>query len=155
MPEADHPHVIAPPVAIHLALGLLGAGAEHLWPSPEGPAGIVLPAIGGAAVAAGLLLVVWAGLAFRARGTRPEPWKPTTAVVESGPYRFSRNPMYLAFAVVHVGVGAAAGSLWIVATVVPALVVMRFGVIAREERYLTAKFGDTYRRYTHRVRRWL
>jgi protein-S-isoprenylcysteine O-methyltransferase Ste14 len=142
-------------VAIQLAFGLLGAGAEYLWPSPGGPAGVALQVIGAAAIAAGLSLVVWAGLAFRARGTRPEPWKPSTAVVDGGPYRFSRNPMYLAFALVHVGIGTAAGSLWIGATVVPALVVMRFGVIAREERYLEAKFGDTYLRYRQTVRRWL
>lgn len=155
MPEPDHPEVIAPPVAIHVAFVLLGAAAESLWPSGAGQGRIAGYATGAAAIAAGLLAIVWAGMVFRSRGTRPEPWKPSTAVVDSGPYRFSRNPMYLALGVIHLGVGIAVGSIWIIATLVPTLVVMRYGVIGREERYLEAKFGDTYLRYKLAVRRWL
>jgi protein-S-isoprenylcysteine O-methyltransferase Ste14 len=155
MSEPDHPDVVAPPVAIHLGFVLLGAGGEYLWPSSAGQAGIAWYATAAAAIAAGLLLIVWAGLTFRSRGTRPEPWKPSTAVVDSGPYRFSRNPMYLAFGVIHVGIGIAVGSTWIIATVVPTLLVMRYGVIEREERYLEAKFGNTYLCYKWVVRRWL
>ncbi|MDH3242608.1 MAG: isoprenylcysteine carboxylmethyltransferase family protein [Alphaproteobacteria bacterium] len=155
MTAPDHPNVIAPPVAIHIGFLVLGVGAEYLWPSGAGVGGIFWYASGAAAIAAGLLLIVWAGLTFRSHGTRPEPWKPSTVVVDNGPYRFSRNPMYLGFSLVHVGVGIAADSIWIIATVVPSLVVMRYGVIEREERYMEAKFGETYLRYKRAVRRWL
>ncbi len=155
MSQPDHPDVIAPPVAVYVGFVLLGAGAEYLWPSGAGHGGIALYVIGAVAIAVGLLLIVWAGLTFRSHGTRPEPWKPSTAVVDSGPYRFSRNPMYVAFCAIHVGIGIAAGGIWIIATVVPTLVVMRYGVIGREERYLEAKFGDTYLRYKGATRRWL
>lgn len=155
MTEPDHPDVIAPPIAIHLGFVLVGMGAELLWPSGVSQGGIAWYASGGAAITGGLLLVVWAGLTFRSRGTRPEPWKPSTTVVDSGPYRFNRNPMYLALGVIHVGIGTIAGSAWIIATAVPALVVMRYGVIGREERYLQRKFGEPYLRYKRDVRRWL
>lgn len=155
MSEPDHADVIAPPVAIQLGFVLLGIAAEYLWPSGAGLGGIARYIAGAALIIAGLWLVVWAGLAFRAHGTRPEPWKPSTAVVGSGPYRFSRNPMYVAFGVIHVGIGIAAGSIWVIAAVFPALIVLRYGVIGREERYLEARFGDTYLRYKRSVRRWL
>src|SRR5215475_10561515 len=87
--------------------------------------------------------------------TPVDPMKPTTALVTEGPFRYSRNPIYLALTLLYLGVAVLVNALWILLLVVPALVVIRYGVIAREEAYLTRKFGDAYRQYTTQVRRWL
>ena len=87
--------------------------------------------------------------------TPVDPMKPTTALVTEGPFRYSRNPIYVALTLLYVGVALLINALWILLLVVPVLVVIRYGVIAREEAYLTRKFGDAYRQYTAQVRRWL
>jgi len=92
---------------------------------------------------------------FRRAGTTPNPTKPTTALVLRGPYRFTRNPMYLGFAALYLGVTLLVNSLWPL-LLFPAVVGLVQGrVIAREEAYLEAKFGNEYRAYKMRVRRWL
>ena len=73
----------------------------------------------------------------------------------SGPYAFTRNPLYLGTTLVYLGLGVAAGSLWAIGLVVPLMWVINVGVVAREERYLERKFGDAYRAYKARVRRWI
>jgi protein-S-isoprenylcysteine O-methyltransferase Ste14 len=90
----------------------------------------------------------------RAR-TPVDPLKSTTALVTKGPFRYSRNPIYVALTLLYLGVALLFNALWILLLVVPVLVVIRYGVIAREEAYLTRKFGDAYRQYTTQVRRWL
>jgi len=87
--------------------------------------------------------------------TPVDPMKPTTALVTEGPFRYSRNPLYVALTLLYLGVAFLVNALWILLLVVPVLVVIRYGVIAREEAYLTRKFGDAYRQYTTQVRRWL
>jgi protein-S-isoprenylcysteine O-methyltransferase Ste14 len=87
--------------------------------------------------------------------TPVDPMKPTTALVTEGPFRYSRNPIYLALTLLYVGVTFLVNAWWILLLVVPVLLVIRYGVIAREEAYLTRKFGDPYRQYTTQVRRWL
>ena len=87
--------------------------------------------------------------------TPVDPMKPTTALVTEGPFRYSRNPIYLALTLLYLGVGFPVKALWILLLVVPVLLVIRYGVIAREEAYLTRKFGDVYHQYTAQVRRWL
>ena len=86
--------------------------------------------------------------------TPVDPMKPTTALVTEGPFRYSRNPIYVALTLLYVGVAFLVNALWILLLVVPAVVVLRYGVIAREEAYLTRKFGYAYRQYTAQVRRW-
>lgn len=149
----DIPNVIAPPPLLYLGPLLLGLAANHWWPWATVPAPWRW-------IAAGLCLgvsvvMVAALLAFRRARTRPEPWKPTTALVVSGPYRFSRNPMYLGFTLIYAGVALLANSAWpFVLLPVVVLVMQRF-VIYREERYLERIFGDEYRAYCAKVRRWL
>src|SRR5215470_4206627 len=87
--------------------------------------------------------------------TPVDPLKPTTALVTEGPFRYSRNPIYLALTLLYVGVALLINALWILLLVVPVLLVIRYGVIACEEAYLTRKFGEAYRQYTAQVRRWL
>ena len=81
--------------------------------------------------------------------------KPATALATAGPYRVSRNPIYLALTLFYLGVGLAAGSLWVVVLAGPALLVMHLGVVRREERYLERRFGAAYLDYARRVRRWI
>jgi protein-S-isoprenylcysteine O-methyltransferase Ste14 len=81
--------------------------------------------------------------------------RPTTTIVESGPYRFTRNPIYLGMFLGLIGLAIAFNDLWLLVTLLPFALVIRYGVVAREEAYLERKFGDVYRGYRSRVRRWL
>jgi protein-S-isoprenylcysteine O-methyltransferase Ste14 len=92
---------------------------------------------------------------FSAAGTNIPPTLPTTALVVTGPYRWSRNPLYLAMILVYVGLGIAALSLWALLLAVPLVLLLNYGVIIREEAYLERKFGADYRAYRERVRRWI
>ena len=83
------------------------------------------------------------------------PGSRSTTIVDSGPYRFTRNPIYLGMVLGLIGLAIAFNSLWLLLTLVPFALVIRYGVVAREEAYLERKFGDVYRRYRARVRRWL
>lgn len=88
-------------------------------------------------------------------GTDPRPSRPSTAIVTSGPFRFMRNPMYVGTTSLYAGVSLLANAVWPLVLLVPLLLVLRWGVVSREERYLEAKFGDSYRAYRAQVRRWL
>jgi len=150
----DSPGVVVPPPLIYATAIVLGLLLRRVWPMrflPDHLAALLGPAVVVAAV--GLVLAA-IGL-FRRAGTRPEPWRPTTAIVVSGPYRFTRNPMYVAMALVVIGAGVWANTLWPLLLLPAVLPAIDRGVIAREERYLERKFGEEYRAYKSRVRRWL
>lgn len=152
-PSRDTAGVIAPPPLIYALPLLAGVGLQHFWPRaviPAGWAGIVGPMV----TALGLVGLP-AVLAFRRLGTPPEPWRPSTALVLTGPYRFTRNPMYLGFTLIYLGISLWVNSLWPLLFLPLVLVVMVRGVIVREEAYLERRFGDTYRTYRATVRRWL
>ena len=110
---------------------------------------------GAALMAASLLLFGYAVKLFRAAGTPVPARKPTTAIVTTGPYRITRNPIYLAFSLLQLGLALLVGSWWLLATLVLAFALMHWIVVPREERYLEARFGDEYRRYKASARRWL
>lgn len=151
--DGDTAGVILPPPLIYLAGLAAGFGLERWHPFPFLPPGVQRPA-GLVLVLSGLILVPAVRAMDRA-GTRPEPWKPTRALVTDGPYRYTRNPMYLGFTLIYLGVVASLNSGWMLALLPPVLLAMLLGVIHREERYLEARFGEPYRAYCHRVRRWL
>ena len=114
----------------------------------------------GALIGAGMIIMavglfVAAVRTFRAAGTAVPGNRPTTAIVRTGPYRFTRNPIYLAFSALQVGIALCVGSPWSLITLVPALALMSFWVIPREERYLEARFSSEYLSYKSSVRRWL
>ena len=157
-PDKDTPGVIAFPPLIYGAGIVAGLVLHQLWPLPvlpaDHPAGLRY-ALAGAPIAAALALVVWALPQFRRLGTSVSVHQPSTALITTGPYRFTRNPLYLALALIQAGIAVAADQLWIAVLLLPALLVVRSGVIAREERYLERKFGQPYRDYCARVRRWL
>jgi protein-S-isoprenylcysteine O-methyltransferase Ste14 len=103
----------------------------------------------------GFVLIGMGTQRFVAAGTNIPPNLPTTALVVDGIYARTRNPLYLGTTLVYVGLSVAAGSLWAIVLLVPLLWLINVGVIAREERYLERKFGDAYRAYKVRVRRWV
>ena len=150
----DHAGVLVPPPFFFVIPFCAGLLLHRLHPIPILRREIsAVPGLGLAVL--GLLLVVWAmGLFARAR-TSPIPIRPTTAIVETGPYRFSRNPMYVGLALLYVGLALWIGTLWPLLFLPVALIMVQRAVIAREERYLEAKFGEEYRGYKSRVRRWL
>lgn len=150
----DIPHVIAPPPLLYLVpllLALLVHWRAPLALLPE-PWPIVL---GPLLIITGLLFGMPALAAFRRAKTRPQPWRPSTALVIEGPYRFTRNPMYVGFTLIHLGITCAVNSVWPLVALVVVLPVMQRFVIQREEQYMERRFGDAYRQYLTQVRRWL
>lgn len=150
----DAPGVIAKPPFIYLGFLALGLGLDRLWPYPLLPEAVQYP-LGAALFALGLVLVLASMRHFRAAGTSFDTQKPDTAIVSEGPYRFSRNPIYIGLTAAYAGIGIAVDAPWVWVLLLPTLVVMHYGVIAREERYLARKFGREYLDYRARVRRWL
>ena len=150
----DHAGVIARPPVLYLGCLLAGLVLDILWPAPIVPSAIQFT-VGPVLIVLGLVLAAAAMARFRAAGTTVPTSEPTTAIVTNGPYRISRNPIYVALSLIYAGIGITVDSPWIVGLLVPLLVVMEYGVIRREERYLTDKFGDDYRDYKAAVRRWL
>ena len=154
MTHPAHPGVPVPPPLLYAAGFLAGRALDRRWPLPAPPerhargAGAALMALGAALPASAVGL-------FRRRGTSVVPVRPATALVTSGPYRFTRNPMYVGFALVHAGLALRRRSTWALLMLAPVLAAVHSLVVAREERYLEATFGDEYRRYKREVRRWL
>lgn len=153
----DNPGVIAPPPLLAAAVVVLGLLLD--WMAPAYVIEVTLSF--GTRVLLGLELVV-AGLAlglaalrgFRAAGTDPEPWKPSTALVATGPYAWLRNPMYVGGTALLLGLAVLLASDWMAVMTIIMAVVLHYGVVRREERYLEAKFGDAYRRYRDTVPRY-
>jgi protein-S-isoprenylcysteine O-methyltransferase Ste14 len=148
--------VIVLPPFIFLGFLVAAIVLEAVVPLPLLGAYAVARYLAGAALAAcGFALIGMGMRRFAAAGTNVPPNLPTTALVIDGIYGRTRNPLYLGTTLVYLGVSVAAGSLWAIVLAVPLLWVINVGVIAREERYLERKFGDAYRAYKGRVRRWV
>lgn len=156
--RSDSARVIAPPPLIVLAAIAAGLILDRLWPLDglRDLLGLVPRlAIGAALIAGGMLLALSAQRIFRRIGTPVEPWKPSLRLAAAGPYAYTRNPMYVGFVLFAAGLGVALGSLWTLALLIPAALVLHYGVVRREERYLEQKFGDDYRAFKARVPRYL
>jgi protein-S-isoprenylcysteine O-methyltransferase Ste14 len=157
-PERDAAAVRVFPPAVPLLAILLGIGLDQLVPIRIG---VELPAparywLGGAiAVGAILVLGAWPVVLIRRSGQSENPWSPTTRIVDRGPFRVSRNPLYLQMVVVCIGVAVARWSVWTLALAPVVGWVLQRLAIAPEEAYLERKFGDAYLAYKRRVRRWL
>ena len=143
-----------PPPLIYVAGLLLGWLLERVLPlSPIDELWSAILSVFCLIVGAGLISFAM-GL-FRRAGTNPLPMRPTTALVLRGPYRYTRNPMYLGMAFVYAGTALLFDLRWALIVLPLVLFVVQTQVIAREERYLEARFGEEYRAYRARVRRWL
>ncbi len=152
----DNAHVIVrPPLAWGGAV-LAGLALHELAPLPFVPAGRRTAGVLGAVVfALALALFAWAVATISGAGSSVRTSQPTITIVERGPYRFTRNPIYVGMFLGLIGLAVAFDDLWLLAVLVPFALVIRLGVVAREEAYLDHKFGEAYRGYRRRVRRWL
>ncbi|MGB6346193.1 MAG: isoprenylcysteine carboxylmethyltransferase family protein [Methyloceanibacter sp.] len=148
--------VVKPPL---LFAGALLIGCLLSWLIPIGPGlgaanGRAL-AVGGSLALAGLALGVLSIREFRRAGTSVVPGEPSTTLLETGPYRFTRNPIYIGLVILYFGLAIVLTSAWMLVLLLPVLIVLQRGVVEREEAYLKAKFGQAYRQYQARVPRWL
>jgi protein-S-isoprenylcysteine O-methyltransferase Ste14 len=152
--EQDKAGVVAPPPLIYVGTLLLGLLLSRRFPIPFLPrkAARVLgwPLLGG-----GGLLLGWFEWEMRRAGTPTNPYKPVSGIVTEGPFRYTRNPAYLSMTLIYAGVAALTRASWAVLLLPVALLVIRRGVIEREERYLERKFGEEYLSYKAQVRRWI
>jgi len=146
--------IIRPPIAWGVAV-LVGLALNWRLPLRFIPAAIPAGGLGAMVFALALALVLWAIVTMTRAGSNVPTSLPTTTIVNTGPYRFMRNPIYLGMILGLIGLAIALNSLWLLLTLAPFAVVIRYGVVAREEAYLERKFGDVYRHYRRRVRRWL
>lgn len=156
-PAKDHSGVVVPPPLIYVIPLLIGWWLErrHSLPLVSDEWILLIRALGWAALAIGAVTSFSALGAFRRAGTSPVPVTPTKALVVTGVYRLSRNPMYLGLTVSYIGITCLLNTWWTVFFLPLVIIVMHVAVIAREERYLEAKFGDPYRKYREEVGRWI
>jgi protein-S-isoprenylcysteine O-methyltransferase Ste14 len=145
--------LVRPPL-VYLVSLVVGTLVHLATPFPFVPGTLAAP-LGAALVVVAIALFSFSVAKFRAAGTPVPARKPTTAIVRTGPYRFSRNPIYLAFSLLQLGIAIWVNSLWLLATLAGALALMHYVVIPREEQYLERRFGAEYVDYKAFVRRWL
>lgn len=145
--------VVTHPPIIYVVSIAVAAVLHELFPMPmrirwgEG--------IGVLLALAGFALSVWSVVTLLVQQVNPDPSKPTSRLVVGGPYKYSRNPIYVAYTLLQLGIAIWSGWGWIAAMLVPATAVMIYGVILREESYLANRFPDEYETYRSRVRRWI
>jgi protein-S-isoprenylcysteine O-methyltransferase Ste14 len=150
----DSPDVISCPPLVFL--GALIAGMLLNWFIPlRSFSSECFRLTGGLLGLAGTLAGIWGVYTLRRAGTSVRPGQPVTALVTDGPYRFSRNPLYVALTVIYLGIVLSSGLVWLLVTLIPVLTLVHWRIVRREEVYLEARFGDVYRAYRVRVRRWI
>ena len=155
--DRDTARVIAPPPLIAIGIVLIGFALDRL--SPIGFVNAVVPRPARAVIGSALVIFAAWPMAralwrFRLAGTHAEPWKPTSALVVRGIYRRTRNPMYQAFGLFILGLAFAFASDWTFLLLPFGALIIHFGVVRREERYLEARFGDDYRQMKESVPRY-
>jgi protein-S-isoprenylcysteine O-methyltransferase Ste14 len=151
--STDSPGVHFPPPLFYIGAVIAGWLLDRPWPMPID--GAWRTALGWVFVAAWALLAASAIGLFRRRQTSMITFRPAGTLVTTGPYAFSRNPMYVSLAVLTIAFALFLNTWWTVLLLVPALLVVQQFVIVREEHYLQRRFGAEYEAYTRRVRRWL
>ena len=153
MPEVANLGIVRPPL-VYLSAIVLGLVLHFLWPARLMPPAVSAP-LGATLIVAAVALFVSAVRTFHSAGTPVPGNRPTTTIVRQGPYRWTRNPIYLAFTLLQVGLAGWVNSRWLLVTLIPAVALMSFFVIPREERYLEARFPADYPAYKASVRRWV
>src|SRR4029453_18232039 len=145
--------LIRPPL-VYLTSLIVGGLLQLAAPLSFVPRALAVP-LGVSLVLVAIALFWFSVAKFRAAGTPVPGHKPSTAIVRTGPYRFSRNPIYLAFSLFQLGIAIWANSLWLLGPLVATVALIHFIVIRREEQYLERRFGAEYLDYKASVRRWL
>ena len=145
---------VAPPPLVFLGGFIFGAVINFFFPIPIWHS-IWIQVFGVLPLVLGIWLLVSANMTLRRHKTPPEPWKPSVELVQDGPYRFTRNPIYLSFAVIYLGASFIFNSAFALIMLIPVSVLIDRTQIPREEHYLKEKFGEEYNRYKAKVRRWI
>jgi protein-S-isoprenylcysteine O-methyltransferase Ste14 len=153
VPEGANLGIMRPPL-VYLGAMALGLLLHVTWPVRLVSRAVSGP-LGGTAALVAIALFFSAVHTFRTAGTPVPGNRPTTTIVRTGPYRYSRNPIYLSFSLLQLGVACWVNSLWLLVTLMPAVALMSFVVIPREEHYLESRFPSDYLPYKASVRRWL
>lgn len=152
-PATDHgPGVRLPPPVMVAGVLAVAWALGRVLPVPLGPP---LPAAGNAVLFLALAWMGWAVLVMVRAGTDPRPDRPDSALLETGPFRWSRNPIYFGFLLVTAGFALRWGELWGWLGVCVSFALLEKLVVAKEEAYLAARFGAAYEGYRRRVRRWV
>jgi len=150
----DHAGIFVPPPLLYAIVFVIGMLLQRVR-----PVGILPTSVGRAAgivcIVSGMALIVWSVQTFWRAKTSVIPVRPSTAIVISGPFRFTRNPMYVGLALMYLGAAFWLNMLWPILLLPALLFLVQIYIIAREERYLERKFGDEYLQYKSRVRRWM
>jgi protein-S-isoprenylcysteine O-methyltransferase Ste14 len=150
----DRPGIVVAPPLLFLLGWVVGAGVR--WYTGMGKvAAFWLPLVGWPLIVAGVLLAIWGAWTLRRHHTGILPHRPTTTIVTNGPYRFSRNPLYLAMTLVYIGTALLLRNWWALVMLPGVLIALHPLAIFREEAYLTTKFGAIYSEYRDRVPRWI
>jgi protein-S-isoprenylcysteine O-methyltransferase Ste14 len=158
--DAETAGVVARPTLLFPATLVLGFVLDHLlrFPFPIASASTLhwlSAGIAGSLILIGIAVFAAGARSFRRAATPLPTNQPASALVTTGIYRWTRNPIYVAFFLVYVGIGLVVRSPWILVLAIPLAIIIRYGVVAREEAYLERRFGDAYRAYRASVRRWL
>ena len=153
VPEVANLGIMRPPL-VYLGAIALGLLLQFAWPVRLVSRAVSGP-LGGTAVLVAVALFLSAVRTFRTAGTPVPGNRPTTTIVRTGPYRYSRNPIYLSFSLLQLGVACWVNSFWLLVTLMPAVALMSCVVIPREEHYLESRFPSDYLPYKASVRRWL
>jgi protein-S-isoprenylcysteine O-methyltransferase Ste14 len=145
------------PPFLYLACLVLGFALDRLLPLPlsNAEATLICSTAGGALMLIGVAIIAAGARNFSRAGTPVASSQPVRALVTTGIHGRSRNPIYVGMLLLYAGIGTAARSPWVLILVLPLILILRYGVMAREEAYLERRFGDAYRDYKARVRRWL
>ncbi len=152
--DEDSAKVRVPPPFILFGSILLGWGLNLVYPLPFIPENL-RGILGAVFIIGGLGVISYCARLFKKFQTDIKPWKSTSNIITTGIYGISRNPIYSSFVVVGIGAAFAVNSLWIALLQIPLVLTINKWVIQKEERYLESKFGDEYRAYKARVRRWI
>ena len=150
----DHPDVVAPPPLMFFGCAVIGTIAHFIFPVRvlRYPISLLLGVL---LALASMALAISAGRVMKAAGTNVRPDRPSLTVVKAGPYRFTRNPMYVSLCLLQLAVGFFLNGWVPLSFALVLALVLHFGVILREEYYLERKFGEQYLSFKRRVRRWL
>jgi protein-S-isoprenylcysteine O-methyltransferase Ste14 len=152
--ERDNPGVIAPPPLIYAGALVAGLLANRRYRIPFLPRGVART-LGWPLVACGLAVGLLGDREMKRAKTNINPYKPATTLVTGGPFRLTRNPLYLSMTLIYAGISSLANALPAALLLPIVLRLMRRGVIEREERYLERKFGDEYVHYKVGTPRWI
>jgi protein-S-isoprenylcysteine O-methyltransferase Ste14 len=149
--------VMTQPPVLYLACLILGLALDHLLPLQLTLPGTSLMqwTVGGSLILIGVAILAAGIRNFTREGTPVPSNQPVRVLVTTGIHSRSRNPIYVGMLLLYAGIGIAAHSPWLFVLAVPLVIILRYGVVAREEAYLERRFGDAYHNYKARVRRWL